>query len=237
MKIPNIFYKQLAIGLTCIMAAFAIVTKAEDIPPLKSIVADVAKATMPARNYSASVHQKVFQADTLASPTAKAMSASALAASANETEEADFTVNGETTGAFRVTKAVALKRIAQTQSTNVVSKTVAPTQNLRLMLTVNPMNALRHIEKSKSATVTNELYQGIPCYKISATEDRFGFVVWVNKTNSAVCHQIILQDSKTLLETDFEYKKWNGSLVPSRTMIIKPSNGTRVDQEFSGHAY
>jgi hypothetical protein len=225
----------LGILLLFLVAALITVTQAEEIPPLNVIVSDVAKATMPSRNYSATVHQKVFQASALASPTAKAMSASTLAASTNEIEEADFTVNGETTGAFRVTKAVALKRMAQ--STNVASKAAAPTQNMRLMLTVNPINALRHIEKSKSATVTNDLYQGIPCYKISATEDRFGFVVWVNKTNSVVCHLIILQDSNTLLETDFEYKKWNGFLVPSHTMIFKPSNGTRVDQEFSGHAY
>jgi hypothetical protein len=176
------------------------------------------------------------QADALASPTVKAMSASALAATTNEIEEADFTVNGETTGAFRVTKAVALKRMAQTQSTNVASK-AAPTQNMRLMLTVNPMNTLRQIEKLNSATITNDLYQGIPCYKISATDDRFGFVVWVNKTNSTICHQIILQDSSTLLETDFDYTNWHGFLVPTHTMIFKPSNGTRVDQEFSGHSY
>jgi hypothetical protein len=235
MKILKNHRKQLAIGLYCIMAAFATVTKAEDIPPLKTIVADVAKATMPSRNYSANVHQKVFQADALASPTAKAMSASALAASTNEIEEADFTVSGETTGAFRVTKGLSLKRMVQ--STNVTSKTAAPTQNLRLMLTVNPMNALRQIEKLNSATITNDLYQGIPCYKISATDDRFGFVVWVNKTNSTVCHQIILQDSSTLLETDFDYTNWSGFLVPTHTMIFKPSNGTRVDQEFSGHSY
>jgi hypothetical protein len=236
MKLLKNRRKQLATGLCCILAAFATVTKAEDIPSLKTVVADVAKATMPARNYSASVHQKVFQADALASPTVKAMSASALAATTNEIEEADFTVNGETTGAFRVTKAVALKRMAQTQSTNVASK-AAPTQNMRLMLTVNPMNTLRQIEKLNSATITNDLYQGIPCYKISATDDRFGFVVWVNKTNSTICHQIILQDSSTLLETDFDYTNWHGFLVPTHTMIFKPSNGTRVDQEFSGHSY
>jgi hypothetical protein len=123
------------------------------------------------------------------------------------------------------------------QSTNIASKAAAPTQNMRLMLTVNPMNTLRQIEKLNSATITNDLYQGIPCYKISAKNGRFGFVVWVNKANSTVCHQTILQDSSTLLETDFEYKKWNGFLVPSHTIIVRPSNGTRVDQEFSGHAY
>ena len=197
MKILKNRRKQLAIGLGCILAAFATVTKAEEIPTLSDIVSNVAKATMPSRNYSASVHQKVFQANALASPTAKTVSASALSASTNEIEEADFTVNGDSAGSFHVTKAVSLKRMVQ--STNIASKAAAPTQNLRLMLTVNPMNALRHIEKSKSATVTNDLYQGIPCYKISATEDGFGFVVWVNKTNSAVCHQIILQDSNTLL--------------------------------------
>jgi len=235
MKSLKNHHKQGALGLFCILVAVATVTKAEEIPPLKAIVSDVAKATMPSRNYSASVHQKVFQSTALASPTAKAMSTSALSASTNEIEEADFLVNGETTGALRVTKAISLKRMVQ--STNVAAKAAATTQNLRLMLTVNPMSALQHIEKSKTATITNDFYQGIPCYKISATDDQFGFVVWVNKTNSAVCHQIILQDSNTLLETDFEYKKWNGSLVPSRTMIVKPSNGTQVEQEFSGHAY
>jgi uncharacterized protein DUF2092 len=229
--------KQLAIGLCCIMAASVTGAKAEDIPALNTIVGDVAKATMPSRNYSASVNQKVFQANALASPPAKAVSASALSASTitNEIEEADFTVSGETTGVFRVAKAVSLRRVVQ--STNDASKIAAPTQNLRLMLTVNPMNTLRQIEKLNSATITNELYQGIPCYKISATDDRFGFVVWVNKTNSTVCHQIILQDSSTLLETDFDYTNWNGFLVPTHTMIFKPSNGTRVDQEFSGHSY
>lgn len=236
MKIFKNRRNQLAIGLSCILAAFATISKAEEIPTLSDIVSNVAKATMPSRNYSATVHQKVFQASAgLVSPTAKAISASSLSASTNEIEEADFAVNGETNGVFHVTKAVSLKKMAQ--NTNVNSKAAAPTQNMRLMLTVNPMNALRHIEKSHSATITNDLYQGIPCYKISATDDRFGFVVWVNKTNSAVCHQIILQDSNTLLETDFEYKKWNGFLVPSHTTIVKPSNGTRIDQEFSGHSY
>jgi hypothetical protein len=235
MKFLKKHLKQLAIGLGCFMAASTIAARAEDIPTLNAIVSDVARATMPARNYSATVHQKVFQADALTSPSAKAISASALSASTNEIEEADFTVNGETTGAFRVTKGISLKRMVQ--STNVASKAAAPAQNMRLMLTVNPMNALRHIEKLKSATVTNDLYQGIPCYKISATDGRFGFVLWVNKTNSAVCHQIILQDSNTLLETDFEYKKWNGILVSTHTTIFKPSNDTRIDQEFSGHSY
>jgi len=235
MKILNNHHKQLATGLCCILAAFATTTEAEDIPTLNAIVSNVAKATMPSRNYSATVHQKVFQANVLASPTAKTSSAFALSASTNEIEEADFTVNGETTGAFRVTKGVSLKWMVQ--STNAVSKAAAPTQNMRLMLTVNPMNALRHIEKLNSATITNDLYQGIPCYKISATDDRFGFVVWVNKTNWAVCHQMILQDSSTLLETDFEYEKWNGFLVPTHTTIFKPSNSTRVDQEFSGLSY
>ncbi len=215
MRILKSRHKQLAIGLCCILAAFA-TTKAEDIPTLSAIVSDVAKATMPSRNYSASVHQKIFQANVLASPATKVIPTSALiSASTNEIEEADFTLNGETTGAFRVTKAVSLKRMLQ--STNVASKAAPPTQNMRLMLTVNPMNALRHIEKLNSATITSDLYQGIACFKLSATDDRFGFVVWVNKTNSAVCRQIILQDFNTLLETDFEYKKWNGfTPIPER---------------------
>jgi hypothetical protein len=220
----------LAILFPFLMVAFAAVVKAEEIPMLSDIVSNVAKATLPSKNYSATVHQTVSQASAVASPAI-----TSFAVSTNEIEEADFTVSGETSGALRVTKATSLKRM--TQSTNVNSTAVAPAQNLRLMITVNPMNTLRHIEKLSSATITNDIYQGIPCYKISATDGRFGFVVWVSKATSSVCHQIILEDSNALLETDFEYKKWNGFLVPSHTVITKPSNGTRVDQEFSGHAY
>ena len=225
----------MAVVLFCVLAAAASTTNAEDIPTLDAIASDVAKATMPSRSYSATVHQKICQTNALASPAVKVISTSALSASTNEIEEADFTVDGETSGAFRVTKGISLKRMGQ--NTNVASKAASPAQNMRLMLTVNPMNTLRHIEKLNSATITNDLYQGIRCYKISATDGRFAFSVWVNKTNSVVCRQIILEDSSTLLETDFEYKTWNGIQVPTRTTIFKPSNGTRVDQEFSGHSY
>ncbi|MCX6874391.1 MAG: hypothetical protein NTW21_11390 [Verrucomicrobia bacterium] len=34
----------------------------------------------------------------------------------------------------------------------------------------------------------------------------------------------------------YEYKKWNGSYIPTRVVTTKPSNGIRVEQVDSGHA-
>lgn len=220
----------LAIVFHFLVVTFATVAKGEEIPALSEIVSNVFRATTPSKNYSATVHQTVFQANAIALPAIKSLSVST-----NEIEEADFAVSGETSGALRVTKGMSLKRIVQ--STNINSVAVAPAQNLRLMITVNPMNTLRHIEKLHSATITNDIYQGIPCYKISATDGRFGFIIWVSKTNSSACHQIILEDSNILLEADFEYKKWNGFLAPSQMVITKPSNCTRIDQQFSAHTF
>jgi hypothetical protein len=113
----------------------------------------------------------------------------------------------------------------------------APTNDVRLLITINPINALRHIEQMHSATIDNDLCQNTACYKISATDARCSFVLWVSKSEWRVCRQITLLDANVLFDTQFEYKHWNGILVPEHVVITKPSNETRIEQQYSEHAY
>jgi len=211
------------------LAALAINADAEESSNISEVVSNVAKAILPARSYWATVHQRVSVANgnaTFTNPTP---------AQSQSIEETDYLVAGEPSGALRATKGLALKRAIQPHAGNAGAS--APDQNLRLMVAVNPMNALRHIEKLGSGVVTNDLYQSIACYKISATDGQFTFLVWVSKSDSSVRRQVILQDTDTLLDTEFTYQEWNGALVPSHVVISKPSNGTRIDQVFTGHTY
>jgi hypothetical protein len=218
-------------GGTFILAFWLIgVANAQSIPNISDLVSNVAKATIPSRTYSAAVHQIVSHINASTSASTKA-----LITQTNEIEESDYAVNCETSGAMRATKGVSLKSMVQT--TNSTSNTTSPTQNQRLMLSINPLNALRHIEKLPSVEITNDVYQNIPCYKVSGTDQGFTFISWVSKADSYVCRQIILHGSETLFDSEFEYKKQKGCFVPSRVIIEKPSNGMRIEQQFSGHTY
>ena len=226
--------KKLNCGISLVVwcsffSVFAEANGAETIPALDEIVAKVEKATMPTQAYSATIHQSVSHTNATTSP-----SMLALSATSNDVEEADYVVNCGTSGATRVTKGLSLKSAAQ--ATNAASSGVSSNQNRRLMLIMNPLNALRHSQTIHSGTITNDVLQNIPCYKISASDGRFGFMTWISKADSYVCRQIILQDSNLLFDTQFEYTKWNGKFVPAHVTITKPENGTRVRQDFSGHS-
>jgi hypothetical protein len=226
--------KYLSRGLThgaCFfLVLLATVGSAEEIPRLSDIVSNVAKATVPTRRYSAMVHQSILRTNISAST-----SPTPALAQASEIEEADYAVSFETSGVLRVTKAIALKPLIHNANTNSPAATV--TEHQRLMIIMNPIKALRHVETLSSTTITNDSYQNIPCYKVSATDAGFGFIMWISKTDSVVYRQIILQNSNTVFDSQFEYKQWAGYEVPARVVITKPSNGTSVIQEFSGHAF
>ena len=122
---------------------------------------------------------------------------------------------------------------------NITSTTLAtvPTNEVRMLITINPINTLRHIEQMHSGTIRDDVYQNTACYKISGGYDRFSFDLLVSKSDWCVCRETISRDATVLLDTQFEYKHWNGSLVPVQVVITKPSNGTRVEQQFSAHTY
>ena len=123
------------------------------------------------------------------------------------------------------------------QSTTNNSLATAPTNEVRLLMTVNPINTLRHIEQMRSGLIGDDVYQNDACYKISNEDGRFSFSLWVSKSDWSIRREIISRDATVLLDTQFEYKHWNGMLVPVHVVIMKPSNGTRVDQEYSAHTY
>jgi hypothetical protein len=227
----NYCLKHIAIAGCGLLAAATMHADAGATPNISELVSNVAKTILPDRTYRATVHQSVA----LMNGNGSNSNGTTITNITQRGEEADYLVIGEVSGALRPTKGIALKRAvpASPASTSISG----PAQNLRLMVTVNAMDALRHIEKLGSGTITNEIYKGIPCYTISATDGQFTFVVWVTASDSSVPRLVILQDSSTLFDTEFTYQKWNGGLVPSHVVISKPSNGTRIDQVFTGHAY
>jgi hypothetical protein len=190
----------------------------------------VEAATLPTQSYFATVHQTIWQM----SPTA-ALGAPALSTQTNKLEEADYEVHCAPTGELHAKKGLLLTR--KPSSLNTQSTALPSAHNARLLITINPINSLRHIATLNSLIISDDIYQNIPCYKLSALDDHFGFVIWVTKADSYVCRQIILQDSNPLFDAQFEYKRWGGRFVPLRTMITKPSNGARVIQDFSGHTF
>jgi hypothetical protein len=231
MKTVNYWFAFLAFGVSGIVGAGAAASAAEGIPRLSEILSNTCLATIPTRVYSATVHQTVSHTNLTGSPSKMAPSVSS-----NDADEVDYLVSCSTSGVLHATKGLSIKRNAQT--TSGTSAPVAQTiNNMRLLITMNPINTLRHIETLASATTTSEVFQNVPCYRVSATDRAFEFICWVRKGDSCVSRQVILQNSNVVLDTQFEYQKWNGFFVPSQVIMTKPLDGIRVLQTFSGHAY
>ena len=230
MKTVNYWFAFVAFGVSGIVGAGVTASAAEGIPSLSEIVSNVFFATIPTRVYSATVHQTVSHTNLTGSHSKMAASVSS-----NDAEEVDYLVSCSTSGVLRATKGLSIRRNGQ--STSGTSAPVAQTNNMRLLITMNPINTLRHIGMLASATTTSEVFQNVPCYRVAAADGAFDFICWVRKGDSCVCRQVILQNSNVLLDAQFEYQKWNGGFVPSQVIITKPSDGIRVVQTFSGHAY
>jgi len=187
-------------------------------PRLGEILARVEAATKPPKGYRAAVHQTVMRAGGV----------ELLA-------EEDYAVGCTDSGETRATKQLSSKRAAE-KTPAAASPGAAPTVRGGL-LTVNPLRAMQHVAAMASQEIVDDLHQGVPCYRISATDNQYGFVLWVAKADASVRRLVVRQGPGVVYDTTFEYKHWNGLLVPSHVEITNPSSGTTVAQDFSGHAF
>ncbi len=220
---------------------------------ISDILHHVEQATSPGQSYTATVHQIVTK-KSAAGPTAML-----VAGQPTVTNEEDFEVVCTSSGVVRPMKGLSTQQqshasvMSSAQSTGgsagggvgggavggarispqaVNSSASASTNEVRLVMTVNPINTLRHIEQTHSDTIADVVYKNTACYKISSSHGRFNFDLWVNKTNWSVCRETITMRTNVLLDTQFEYENWNGVLVPSRVSISRPDNGTSVEQDY-----
>jgi hypothetical protein len=148
--------------------------------------------------------------------------------------EEDYTANCRDDGATHATVQLSSKRVAE--KTPAAAEPGA-TQMSGGLLTMNPLRALQHVAAMASPEIVDDLYQSVPCYKISAEDDHYGFVLWVSKAAPSVRRLVVRVGPSVMYDTTFEYANWNGLLVPSHVEITSPSKGTKVVQDYSGHAF
>jgi len=77
--------------------------------------------------------------------------------------------------------------------------------------------------------------QGASCFRLSASDEGFDFVVWVNKGESTVSRVVLRRGAEVLYDASFTYARCNGLLVPSHVEITAPSTGTKMVQDYAGH--
>jgi len=184
----------------------------------------VEAATIPAqRGYSMNVHQTVLQTNTAAS-------AALLVSQQNSIEEEDFIATCSTSGLVRAIKGLSAKQI--TQGTN-NSTSSGP----HVLLTFNPVAGLRHLATLNSNTSSDDVYDGVPCTKVSGTDKGFEFVLYVSKTDSTIRRQIILKANDTVFDSSFIYTNCGGLYAPLHVTTTKPSNGIQIIQHFSNHIF
>lgn len=193
---------------------------------INEILSRVEAATLPEQNLSVAIHQVVEKTNAPVS----AMASMNQSVTIQKTDEEDFAAVCSTSGVLRVVKGVGNNQINST-STNVPSN--AP----HILLTFNPINALRHLATLNSTVVSNDFYQGVPCFRVAGADKGFGFVLYISKSDSTIRRQIIVKASEPVFDSTFSYTNWNGFYAPLRTTTTKPANGIQIVQDFSRHTF
>lgn len=192
------------------------------------ILHQVEAASKPVNGYAAAVHQTVTKNGVLAAQNSQANKEEWVA-------DEDYSVNCKESGETHATKQLSSKRAAETPA-SAAGVATAPHLVRGGLLTVNPLAALQRVATMDSAEVVDDLYNGIPCNKITARDADFGFVLWVTKTDPTVRRLVLSQKSAVVYDTTFEYKNIKGLLVPSHVEITSPSKGIKMVQDYSGHS-
>jgi hypothetical protein len=184
----------------------------------------VEAGTIPVqRGYSMNVHQTVLQTNTAAS-------AVLLVSQQKPIEEEDFLAMCSNSGLVHVVKGLSAKQITQGTTTSTPS-------GPHVLLTFNPVAALRHLATLNSNTISDEVYGGVPCTKVSGTDKGFEFVLYVSKSDSTIRRQIILKATDPVFDSSFIYTNWGGLYAPLHVATTKPSNGIQIIQDFSNHTF
>ena len=189
---------------------------------LDDLLHRVETATIPVqKEYSMTVHQTVMQIQAAASTAF-------LVGQQQPIEEEEFSATCSTSGSVRAVKGLSAKRISQRMNNS-------SSNGLHLILTFNPVAALRHLAALKSSTISADVYDGVPCTKVSGTDKGFGFVLYVSKSDSTIRRQIILKATDTLFDSSFIYTNHSGLYAPLHVTTTKPANGIQIIQDFSCH--
>jgi hypothetical protein len=216
-----------ALALLMALPAFGGVLLSTNTPVgVGEILSQVEAATLPTREFSVAIHQTVTKTNELAS----AMTSAGQLGTVQKIEERDFVAVCSTSGELRVVKAAGKNQIIQT-ATNTASNAPA------ILLTFNPVNALRHLATLNSTTVSDDVYQGGSCFKVVGEDKGFGFVLYVNKSDSTIRRQIIAKANELLFDSTFSYTNWSGFHAPLRTTTTKQATGVQSIQDFSHHTF
>jgi hypothetical protein len=217
--------------VACILALrqVTLAEPADNADKVREITRRVEAAIKPSKEYSAVVHQTVKKAGAGASAAAASTRAEEVVA------EEDYSVHCTIAGDARSTGRLSSRRatpVASMDSSDGSTRTIKGG-----LMTVNPLRAIEIVASLPAPELMEVMDQRVACFRISGRKEQFGFVVWVDKSDSSVRRVLVNTDTGVFMDTTFAYKNWGGALVPAHVEISTPSSGITMVEDFSNHAY
>lgn len=211
----------------------ALPARAQTLPSLSQIVSNVANATQPKEAYTATVTQTMTPPDTnvMAAAAMPAIQVNAVAQTTNvQTFETTFVPSQHKWVSQRAPSPV-VKSLVQGQSA-----TNLPSGQPGIRVTVNFDPFLESLLSSNETSVSQEVLDGRPCYRIDARSGQTRLVtLWVDEQHWYVPKAIAYMMNAEFAEVTCGYREVNGLWLPSQVMIHHALDGSQVDLEFGAY--
>jgi hypothetical protein len=186
----------------------------EDAPAMADIVSNVRNATLPKVPFAAQVEQVI----TLQPTAATVQSVQKAAAQVNVTMQLSQSGFSAHAGAD-----------SQNKTTAESSQGQSPVQ-----VVFNPVQTLQDMLNWQVA-ITPEVYSGRPCYKIvGQSPGPLSATAFVDRERWCMYTVAVKMAERTVIDATAEYDQLpSGLWVPTRIVILHPTEGVQIAQRFS----
>jgi hypothetical protein len=217
----------LLISFCGIALAFVTVATAEQMPTLDALATNIVRATMPTNHYNVDVVQ--INGATFTNIVAVKTNSSALSAQPT-TRQSTYRLHYSHENGFRT------EQLSQSKGTNASPVTPAATGNMRA--SINIPNFLDKIKSWPTHSVVNDVWDGTPCYKISASSTNASTVFWMDANSKCVLRVILYIKGSQYSENILKYRldKEHGWLLTNVDMTFA-ADGSHIQLEYGDYDF
>ncbi len=199
---------------------------AQGTPSLGSLVNDMKAVSLPDKPYTVSVSQTIERANK-SNPTSPLTVSSVASFEYSYTPHSFLRIEPNKPGSGK-------KPGSTVQSVG----TTGQTPEASIKVTVDLGQFLSTSAKWQEVTITPDILNSERCYKITAQEKPFDFVVWVDATKHYVPRIMLNIQGNRFSEINISYRNVSGTYwLPSQVVINHALDGSRVITSFGQYVF
>lgn len=200
----------------------------QGIPSLNDLVKNIQMVSLPSKGYKVSVAQTVTTSSTKSS--SQSLSTSAM------NGQPSFNYVYSPKSRLQISSANNL-RSGNAQSSNTQQSQSPNTQQANTRVAFDLAKLLKNFNEWERVKIVGDELNGENCYKISAQDKSYEYIIWVDVANYYVPKIILNINGNEFAEINITYRHTSKYWLPSKFVINHAVDGSQITQSFGEYVF